>query len=234
MSNDCIHWSWSHSLRDYERLFALTEADKKSRILDCAAGSACFTAQMRQQGGEVVACDPLYAQPLERLKETVKTMGTRLREHCRSQCHEHPSDPSVSLAQWEAEQTHNTDIFLADYSQGIANGYYQPHSLPDLPFQDYAFDLALCANFLFDGQDYADMIPYLAAIKALGRVAREVRIFPLVNTKGELSEHVGPVMAVLQSEGYGIEIREVDYTLQKNANAMLRIWPQECFVGRNE
>ncbi|MHA7841619.1 MAG: methyltransferase domain-containing protein [Gammaproteobacteria bacterium] len=230
MSNHHKHWSWSHNLTDYEALFALTEEDKQGTILDCAAGSACFTAQMRQQGKKVIACDPLYAQPFEILQDTVQTMGTHLLQRFRSQIDEDHWQPTITLAELEQKQHDNAAIFLQDYSQGVAEGYYQPHSLPELPFDDYQFDLALCANFLFDAKDYDSLVPYLASIKALARVAREVRIFPLVNEKGELSEHVGPAMAVLQPEGYAMEICEVAYHLQKNANALLRIWPQECFM----
>lgn len=231
MSDYHTHWSWSHNLEDYNAFFALTEEDEKSKILDCAAGSACFTAQMRQQGREVIACDPLYGEPFEGLKETVKNMGVHLLQCFRSQMEEQDWDPGMTLSQLEAQQARNAAVFLKDYSQGLDKGYYQRHSLPNLPFKDYQFDLALCANFLFDARNYTHLAPYLAGIRVLARVAREVRIFPLVNEKGELSNHVGPVIAALQSEGYGMEIHEVTYTLQKGANALLRIWPQKCFVG---
>ena len=39
--------------------------------------------------------------------------------------------------------------FLADFARGKCEGRYLDASLPDLPFEDNGFDLALSSHFLF-------------------------------------------------------------------------------------
>ena len=57
----------------------------------------------------------------------------------------------------------------------------------------------------------------------LSRVAREVRIFPLVNLAGEASPHVGPIMAALRERKLKVSIERVPYEFQRGAYEMLRI-----------
>ncbi|OJY02973.1 MAG: hypothetical protein BGO90_02450 [Legionella sp. 40-6] len=64
----------------------------------------------------------------------------------------------------------------------------------------------------------------------MARVAREVRIFPLIDKEGQTSELLGPVLLQLQKEQFGVEVREIDYHLHQAENAMLRIWAQKCDV----
>lgn len=230
MTDPSNYWRWSHNLKDYEVLFALTEVDKKSKILDCAAGAGCFTAQLREQGGQVIACDPLYREPLGVIEKRVEAMRRGLLERIGLQMEKEPVDPSFLLWELEKEQKKNAAIFLKDYEHGIQREYYQPYGLLDLPFKYHEFDLALCANFLFDGGCLTSSMAHLEAVKALLRVAKEVRIFPLVDEKGEFSKDLGEVMSVLQKENCGMEICETHYTVQKKPNALLRVWSQTCSI----
>jgi hypothetical protein len=51
---------------------------------------------------------------------------------------------------------------------------------PDLPFRDDVFELALCSHLLFTWSDAFDEEWHRQALADLLRVAREVRVFPLV------------------------------------------------------
>jgi hypothetical protein len=56
------------------------------------------------------------------------------------------------------------------------------------------------------------------------RVAKEVRIFPLlVSFSGETSPLLQPVINELQQRGYKVEIEQVPYEFQKGGNKLLRV-----------
>ena len=99
--------------------------------------------------------------------------------------------------------------------------------LADKKFEDQHFDLALCQHQLFN-EDDADY--HVKTLLEMCRVASEVRIFPLLNLKGELTPSLGPVMQAMQENNVGVEVREVPFETQQAGNAMLRIWNQSCVV----
>ena len=70
--------------------------------------------------------------------------------------------------------------FLDDYVAGKAQGRYVDAELPDLPFSDSSFDLALCSHFLFLYTTQLGEAFHHSAIREMCRVAAEVRIFPLL------------------------------------------------------
>jgi hypothetical protein len=55
----------------------------------------------------------------------------------------------------------------------------------------------------------------------MARVAREVRIFPLLMLGNAPSTHVEPVRAELDRLGYRHEVRKVPYEFQKGGDEML-------------
>ena len=71
----------------------------------------------------------------------------------------------------------------------------------------------------------------MSVITELARVAKEVRIFPLLDQNGVLSPLLGPVLLKLQQENFGAEVREVVNHLQPDNKAMLRVWAQLCRVS---
>lgn len=115
--------------------------------------------------------------------------------------------------------------FLADYPQGKSAGRYIPGELPKLPFPDGAFDLALCSHFLFLYSDHYDCAFHLRSLRELCRVAREVRVFPVLELGSVRSRHVAAVASELSAEGYRGSIERVSYEFQKGGNEMLRLRP---------
>ena len=114
--------------------------------------------------------------------------------------------------------------FLADFPLGLQQKRYQSESLPDLPFDSQQFDLALCSHFLFLYSDQLSLEFHLASIVEMCRVAKVVRIFPLlVNMTGETSPFLEPVMQKLTAQGYSIQIKQVPYEFQKGGNQLLQV-----------
>lgn len=106
--------------------------------------------------------------------------------------------------------------FLLDLPNGVDQKRYLTAELPKLPFENYRFDLALCSHFLF-------LYSHLESILEMCRVAKQVRIFPLLKLSGEISPLLTPIIQKLSTKGYKAEIRQVDYEFQKGGNQMISI-----------
>ena len=113
------------------------------------------------------------------------------------------------------------DTFLADFAAGACDGRYVAASLPHLPFDANTFDLALCSHFLFTYSEHFSWEFHAASIEEMCRVARQVRVFPLVDTGSNPSAHVDPVRDSLQQHGYDVCIRTVPYMFQVGGDRMM-------------
>lgn len=113
--------------------------------------------------------------------------------------------------------------FLADFDEGLEQGRYRVGELPSLEFGDAEFDLALCSHFLFLYSDQFSEEFHMQSVLELLRVAREVRIFPLLNLAQELSPHLDTVQHAALSRGCECTIESVDYGMQVGGREMLRI-----------
>ena len=115
------------------------------------------------------------------------------------------------------------DCFVTDFETGKLDGRYMTGELPSLNFEDNQFQLALCSHFLFL---YSDMLSYdfhYLSIREMLRIAKEVRIFPLLTLMLEKSPYLQTLMNNLTKDGFSVKVERVKYELQKGGNEMLRI-----------
>ena len=115
------------------------------------------------------------------------------------------------------------DTFLSDYDSGRAEGRYRCESLPSLSFDDKQFDLALCSHFLFLYSASLDLQFHVVAIQEMCRVAREARVFPLLQLGATPSPHVPEVVKHFRDTGLRVGLVEVPYEFQRGGNRMLRV-----------
>lgn len=224
-----LTWGWSHSLKDYLLMFDLKDTDLQQPLLDVAAGASSFNAELTHHGYHVISVDPLYQTTPDAISTAVDVMQNQFEQRVLAYVDKFHWTRGNGPEDLLANQRDIAQSFIHDYAQGLLQGRYIDGALPQLPFSDYQFTMSLCANFIFDGP-YQDQAFQLAAIKALTRVARETRIYPLLNAEGEICSHLGQLLLTLQAENYGVEVREVVFHVQKNGNAMLRVWPKECLL----
>ena len=214
---------FGRSLREYELMFSLSEADRRWRILDSAAGPSSFNAELTAAGGNVRSIDPLYqfsgAEIQRQFFSTLDHVIEQVRATPQNWVWGYHRDPEDLRGNRIAAM----ETFVADYSGGRRAGRYVCGALPNLPFEADRFDLALSSHFLFLYSDHFDAAFHLDAIRALLRVAREVRIFPLLALRAERSQHVDPVCKELRREGHHLSIERVEYELQRGGNEMLRV-----------
>ncbi len=215
---------WGRSLQEYIRMFNLTPEDLERKILDCASGPASFNAEMAQKGYSVISCDPLYQFSAEEI-------ATRIQAACPAIIQGVEANPGNFVWQEIQSPAHLAQIrmtamqhFLEDLPLGLRQGRYRREALPVLPFDPGQFDLALCSHFLFTYSDQLSAEFHLASILEMCRVAREVRVFPLLtNMSGEPSPLLQPVTNELEKQAYQVEIKPVPYEFQKGGNQLLCI-----------
>ena len=213
---------WGRSYEEYVRMFALDESDLARRILGCGDGPASFNAELSRRGGRVTSVDPLYSLEAEaiarRIDETFElVMSQTEREQHRFVWRELRDLEHLAETRMSAMRA-----FLADYELGRAQGRYVVGALPSLPFADGEADLAVVAHLLFFYAEQLDREFHRRAIAELRRVAREVRVFPLVDVNAQRSSHLDAILEDLEREGARPEIVVVPYEFQRGGNEMLR------------
>jgi len=216
---------WGRNLNEYISMFDLTSAEKNLTILDCAAGPSSFNYEMTLQGYNVISCDPIYQLTADQISQRIQAVYQNIIDQVKAnydtfvwQNFQSPEDlGKVRMAAMEK--------FLQDFPIGVEQKRYLIGELPKLPFANNRFDLALCSHFLFLYSDHLPAEFHLESILGMCRVAKEVRIFPLVKLSGKISPLLMPIVQKLLSQGYKAEIQQVAYEFQKGANQMLHIYP---------
>ena len=214
---------WGRSYEEYVRMFALSGGDLASRVLDCGGGPSAFNAEMARRGGSAVSVDPIYglsaAEVRKRLDETCDDVVAQTRAN---------RDKFVwrsfaSVEELKRVRMAAMEQFLTDFERGRDQGRYVQARAPELPFGDRAFDLALSSHFLFLYSADMSLQEHRRAVDEMLRVAREVRIFPLLDLNASPSPHVEPLMQEKLEQGFDVYIVKVDYEFQKGGSRMLRI-----------
>jgi hypothetical protein len=206
-------------------MFALSETDLRGRLLGCGDGPASFNAELTalSKSQRLVSVDPLYlfAGPeiATRVEQTYEPIISHVKRNLDRYVWTYFPDPDAL----GAARLHAMKIFLDDYEPGRSVGRYQAAALPELPFEDDEFDLCLCSHllFLYSAQRSFDF--HFASMLEMLRVAREVRVFPLLDLGLQRSAHLDPVMAELRSADVHPEIVNVPYEFQKGGGQMLRV-----------
>jgi hypothetical protein len=214
---------WGRTLAEYQLMFDLSAQDLNSKILGCGDGPASFNAEMTNLGHSVVSIDPIYQFSAEQIEQRVRATY----EPVISQVKQNPSRYIWRHFQNADElgeaRLGAMDKFLLDYEAGKVAGRYLHQSLPSLEFADRQFDLCVCSHLLFLYSEQLSLDFHVASIHELLRIAKEVRIFPLLKLDCEPSPYLKVVIEKLSTQGYDVQLKTVDYEFQKGGNQMLSI-----------
>lgn len=221
---------WGHSLKEYREMFDLRDDDLAGSILECGCGPTAFNDEMLQHNHPILSCDPLFSLDHDQLQHKVEASTLDVLSTIQANPEQYLAEGGVSFADLQTSREQGLSQFFQDYAQGRAEGRYLAVDFPCLPFDDFRFKLALSSHQLFVNSLQQDLSYHLQSILEMARVAHEVRLFPLTDSQGNPSELLGPVMLSLQQNNLGVEVRQVPFRCQTNANAMLRVWAQECVV----
>ena len=223
---------WGRSFDEYRRMFDLTYEDLSRAILGCADGPASFNAEMCKRGHRVVSCDPLYQLSASQIKQRIDDTYENVIGQTRQNQDKFVWDLIASPEELGRVRRKAMSEFLSDYERGREVGRYIPAELPDLPFASGSFDLALSSHFLFLYCDSLSLAFHKNAVDELCRVAREVRIFPLLNYNAEPCPFVTPIVEFLEEAGRTVTIERVPYEFQRGGNMMIKIRSDNCKMPR--
>lgn len=218
---------WGRSYEEYVSMFKLTSFDLEKKILGCGDGPASFNSKMNKNGQPITSIDPVYQFSMNEIKcrvsETYKEILVQLEKNQNDYIWDNIKSPE------ELGQIRITAMqeFLADFTFGKAEGRYLVGELPILPFENNQFDLALCSHLLFLYSEQFSLEFHSQAISELCRVAKEVRIFPLLTLAGNKSAYLADIENCLKSQGHKLSIEPVPYEFQRGGNEMMKIIKNE-------
>lgn len=202
-------------------MFALSDADLEGRIVGCGDGPASFNVEATLAGTSVTSVDPLYRWPATAIRDRIDaTYGTVI-EQTRRNSHEFVWTTITSVEALGTIRAAAMARFLEDYELGRRRGRYLPAALPALPFRPATFDLSLCSHYLFLYSEHLTFEFHIDAIREMLRVAREVRVFPLLELGAIRSRHLDRLLRSVNWDGTDAEVRRVPYEFQRGGNEML-------------
>ncbi len=222
---------WGHHIQDYREMFDLSEQDMNGHLLEYGCCASAVNAELHEKQIEMVSCDPMFILDKATLFTKVSLIFEEMVTHLREERDQFDFSHCGGIDAFIESRRQGMAQFFSDYPNGLAQKRYLPVTSHTLPFEHFSFDLALSSHYLFADLEEQDAAFHIDAIRELARVAKEVRIFPLIDRFGQTSSLLGPVLLGLQQEGFGAEVREVTYSLQPKGNAMLRVWALQCNVN---
>ncbi|MEC4986277.1 MAG: SAM-dependent methyltransferase, partial [Oscillatoria sp. PMC 1076.18] len=209
---------WGRSFSEYVKMFHLTSDDFQGKIVDCAAGPASFNIEASQRGYKVISCDPIYQFSTEEISQRIEATYPQIVNQLAANKENYVWKNFASPDELGKVRMATMKKFLVDFSRGFQQKRYVTNSLPNLLFRDKEFNLALCSHFLFSYSEQLSREFHLEAVREMCRIAKEVRIFPIINLAGKVSPHLKEVREMLSKQGYSYRIQQVEYEFQQGGN----------------
>lgn len=212
---------WGRSYGEYCRMFSLSERDLEGHILGCGDGPASFNAELTQHGGRIMSVDPIYQFSTEGIRGRIQRVYPGILSELARNTQQYYWSSFKDPGHVGSVRMSAMNRFLDDFDKGLEDGRYVDASLPELPFFDAEFDLALCSHLLFLYSEQIDAAQHIDALTEMCRVAKEVRVYPLLSLDGRVSQHVSGVLRYFNEHDYIAELKPVAYQFQKGASDML-------------
>lgn len=213
---------WGRSLSEYRSMFSLTDTDLTMRIISFGDGPAGFNSEMTKENKSVISLDPIYRFSADELKGRIEEARDIVIEQTKKNRENFVWTRIKNIRELDEIRMAAMTVFLRDFEAGKREGRYIDHEMPGRTgFEDLSFDLGLSSHFLILysqlGLDF-----HISSMTEMLRVAREIRIFPLLNLDGEKPELLKGLVKHFEKE-FVVNVEKVDYEFQKNGNEMLRI-----------
>ena len=214
---------WGRSFNEYVKMFNLTDKELCLRFLGCGDGPASFNCGMSEKGRSVVSIDPIYKLSKEEIKKRIDetyddVIGQTYKNRDKFIWKEISSVEELGKIRMSAMKD-----FLDDFEKGKIEKRYISGELPVLPFAGREFDMALSSHFLFLHMEHLSLDFHIQAIREMLRVAKEVRIFPILDVNGIISPYLETIMEAFSNKETNADFEEVPYEFQKGGNKMLKI-----------
>lgn len=214
---------FGRSFEVYWLMFDLREKDIARKIIGVGDGPSSFNAGMREIGGNITSVDPMYVFEANEIERRFYEVLDEVIDKLRANLDEWKWTYHKSPDHLRADRISVMKKFLEDYEQGKSKNRYIAGKLPKLDFKDKSFDIALCSHLLFLYSDHYDYEFHRASVYEMLRVAKEVRIFPILDLTNKHSAHLVPLKKQLREDGYTVSINKVEYEMQRGGNEMMKI-----------
>jgi hypothetical protein len=212
---------WGRTYSEYENMFNLSALDLQKGILGCGDGPASFNAEFSTAGGSIVSVDPIYQFTAEEIKSQIDQTYEVVMQQTAQNKDEFVWDYFKNVENLGRIRMTAMDAFLQDFQRN--SDRYVVGRLPELPFEDNSFDLALCSHFLLLYSPHYSLDFHISSINELCRVAKEVRIFPILELGAKKSRHLEEIVKSLEDAGREFYFETVSYEFQKGGNQVLII-----------
>ena len=210
---------------EYVGMFALDEATlQNSRILDAASGVSSFCAEAAARGYQVTASDRIYSLSAGEIERKCRRDLDNMIVQLAGITENYIWDFFPNLDALQAQRERAYRGFIVDYRQHGSTRYLSTE-YPNSRFATGQFDLALVSHFLFLYDDQLDYDFHQQTLLELLRIAREVRLFPLVNMRTERASAIAKIAADPAFSAYEIRVVPVDYEFIRNSREMMVIRP---------
>lgn len=214
---------FGRSFDEYKHMFALSESDLEKKIIGVADGPACVNAEFHALGKEYISVDPLYTYSAEEINKRFDSVVDNVIEQVEASPNSWVWGYHKNAQNLKNNRVKVMQKFAADFEKGMQDGRYLIGELPKLDVSDQQFDIALCSHFLFLYSEFFSYEFHLEAILEMLRIAKEIRIFPLLSLDVKKSDYVSPLLEELENMGYAVAVKKVNYEFQKGGNEMLTV-----------
>ncbi|MEL7670975.1 SAM-dependent methyltransferase [Methanobacterium sp.] len=211
------------TLTEYTAMFSLNKTDLNKNILDCGGGPSSFNYEMKMQNKEVITIDPLYQFSKEDIEKRIDETFDDVMTQAKANKDDYIWKNIKNVEELAETRMTAMKLFLNDFETGINEKRYINTALPYLPFKNKEFDLALSSHFLFLYSDMLSLDFHISAVDEMLRVAREVRIFPLLDLNTDKSCHVEEIIKIFKEKEMHVSIETVNYEFQRGGNQLMRI-----------
>ena len=216
--------SWGRTFDEYAAFFTLKDVAQYRSILDVGAGPAPFTAEVSAKGVPCTAVDSMYCvRNVPEIRRKFEITRNDVMASFRKNPERFSWSYYSSPRRLEKIRRRALDAFLADSNVKHVSSRYVAAGLLNLPFADGTFDLALGSHILFLYSHVVDLDFHISGLLEMLRVAREVRIYPLVALGGGRSEYFDPTLESLREKNFRLELVGMDFEHLPGATEMPRI-----------
>ena len=201
---------------EYVRMFNLNDDLLSNKTLDVASGVSSFCAEGNAKGYSIIATDKIYNLKAEEIDKIFKKSMDFMEKHLKEMFKGNFKwDRYRSIEEWRKSRERMFKIFIEDYKTNKDRYIYTVY--PKTNFEDDEFFLSLVGHFLLLYDNIFDYNFHKETIDELLRISEEIRIFPIINLKGERSRFLDKIL-----NNYNAKIEKTNYEF-RGCNEMLII-----------
>lgn len=212
------------TFEEYRKMFSLNKnLLKNESILDVASGVSSFCAEANAKGYNITASDRIYACTPSEIEQKCRQDLDMVLKQLPDIADLYVWDFFKEVQALRNQREKAYKLFIEDFKgYGIKN--YVPVEYPSTNFPDNQFSISLSSGFLFLYDDLLDYDFHRKTILERMRITtKEIRIWPIVNMKGNKSSLVEPLINDNDLNRFQIFIEKVDYEFLRNSNEMMVI-----------